>query len=170
VFCSPALNKGGYALRGEQSQVPPLRFFENTFPEMVRRAAGPSTSLRSGRDDNSFARRGVLPFALDAGGVKLQIPRLPRIPVKVGGVANFMRFSLQKTAHAALSSAANRKSGYARDDKGEGGASMKSSGLDLGEEMTQHTSSWMQAPKGRDLQSSVLMQTLKPLRLDQIGC
>jgi hypothetical protein len=29
-----------------------------------------------------------------------------------------MRFSLQKTAHAALSGAANRKSGYARDDKG----------------------------------------------------
>jgi hypothetical protein len=40
----------------------------------------------------------------------------PGFPVKVGGVANSMRFSLQKTAHAALSSAANRKSGYARDD------------------------------------------------------
>jgi hypothetical protein len=37
-----------------------------------------------------------------------------------------MRFSLQKTAHAALSSATNRKSGFARDDKGEGGASNKS--------------------------------------------
>src|SRR5271168_1834957 len=48
----------------------------------------------------------------------------PGFPVKVGGVANSMRFSLQKTAHAALSSAANRKSGYARDDKGEGGASI----------------------------------------------
>jgi hypothetical protein len=33
-----------------------------------------------------------------------------------------MRSSLQKTAHAALSSAASRKSGYARDDKGESGA------------------------------------------------
>jgi hypothetical protein len=36
-----------------------------------------------------------------------------------------MRFSLQKTAHAALSSAANRKSGYARDDKGWGGAFLR---------------------------------------------
>jgi len=43
----------------------------------------------------------------------------PGFPVKVGDVANSMRFSLQKTAHAALSSAANRKSGYARDDKGK---------------------------------------------------
>ena len=41
-------------------------------------------------------------------------------------IAIFMRFSFQKTAHAALSSAANRKSGYARDDKGEGDASMES--------------------------------------------
>ena len=45
----------------------------------------------------------------------------PGFPVKAGGVANSMRFSLQKTAHAALSSAANRKSGYARDDKLKGG-------------------------------------------------
>jgi hypothetical protein len=52
----------------------------------------------------------------------------PGFPVKAGGVANSMRFSLQKTAHAALSSAANRKSGYAptarrgrRDDKFKGG-------------------------------------------------
>jgi hypothetical protein len=54
----------------------------------------------------------------------------PGFPVKVGGVAIFMRFSFQKTAHAALSSAAYRKSGYARDDKGEGGASMKKQVLD----------------------------------------
>ncbi len=52
----------------------------------------------------------------------------PGFPVKAGGVANSMRFSLQKTAHAALSSTANRKSGYAptarrgrRDDKLKGG-------------------------------------------------
>ena len=50
----------------------------------------------------------------------------PGFPVEVGGVAISTRFSLQKTAHAALSSAANRKSGYARDDKGEGDASMES--------------------------------------------
>ena len=46
--------------------------------------------------------------------------------MKVGGVANSMRFSLQKTAHAALSSPANRKSGYARDDKGDGDARLSS--------------------------------------------
>jgi hypothetical protein len=51
----------------------------------------------------------------------------PGFPVEVGGVAIFMRFSLQKTAHAALSSAASRKSGYARDDKGEAGAPMEGS-------------------------------------------
>src|SRR5271156_7063120 len=50
----------------------------------------------------------------------------PGFPVKVGDVAIFMRFSLQKTAHAALASAANRKSGYARDDKGDGDVSMES--------------------------------------------
>jgi hypothetical protein len=78
----------------------------------------------------------------------------PGFPVEVGGAAIFMRFSLQKTSHAGLSSAASRKSGYApneqkikpiesilissvhftlnlpqasqaaRDDKGEGGASI----------------------------------------------
>jgi len=47
----------------------------------------------------------------------------------------FMRFSLQKTAHAALSSAASRKSGYVRDDKGEDGAFIGSRCL-----MNQHSS------------------------------
>src|SRR5271156_3496375 len=50
----------------------------------------------------------------------------PGFPVEVGDVAIFMRFSLQKTAHAAFSSAANRKFGYARDDKGDGDVSMES--------------------------------------------
>jgi hypothetical protein len=47
-----------------------------------------------------------------------QVPplRSPGFPVEVGGAAIFMRFSLQKTAHAALSSAASRKSGYAPND------------------------------------------------------
>jgi hypothetical protein len=36
----------------------------------------------------------------------------PGFPVEVSDAASFMRFSLQKTAHAGLSSAASRKSGY----------------------------------------------------------
>jgi hypothetical protein len=48
----------------------------------------------------------------------------PGFPVGVGDAAIFMRFSLQKTADAGLPSAACRKSGCARDDKGEGSASI----------------------------------------------
>jgi hypothetical protein len=76
----------------------------------VEGTAGPSTSLpriSSGRDDKFV------------GSERLNCRSLgyPGFPVEVGGVAIFMRFSLQKTAHAALSSAASRKSGYAPDEQ-----------------------------------------------------
>jgi hypothetical protein len=38
-----------------------------------QRTAGPSTSLRSGRDDNSFTVAGVLPFALMIVQFSLQV-------------------------------------------------------------------------------------------------
>jgi len=87
-----------------------------------------SRSLRSGRDDNSVAVRRRFPIKENCRSLGC-----PGFPVKVGGVANSMRFSLQKTAHAALSSPANRKSGYARDDKGEGSAHLSSCYTGLGE-------------------------------------
>jgi hypothetical protein len=62
------------------------------------------------------------PSQLRSGRAHCRSLGCPGFPVKVGGVANCMRFSLQKTAHAALSSAANRKSGCARDDKRGGGS------------------------------------------------
>ncbi len=77
-------------------------------------AAWQEIRVRSGRDDKFIA-----PERLNCRSLGC-----PGFPVKIGGVANSMRFSLQKTAHAALASAASRKSGYARDDKGEGGASI----------------------------------------------
>jgi hypothetical protein len=51
------------------------------------------------------------------GGGNCRFLSFPGFPVEFGGVAIFMRFSLQKTAHAALPSAACRKSGFARNDK-----------------------------------------------------
>ena len=53
-------------------------------------------------------------FAFDADWENCRSLGFPGFPVEVGGAASSMRFSLQKTAHAALSSAASRKSGYAR--------------------------------------------------------
>jgi hypothetical protein len=39
--------------------------------------------------------------------------RSPRFPVYIGGLAEFMRLSLQKAAYVAIASDVSRKSGYA---------------------------------------------------------
>jgi hypothetical protein len=92
---------------------------------LIERTAGPSTTLRSGRDDNSLARKSlrremltlctkvVIAFGFYPR-TNRRVPHIPDFLCSFVGSLNFMRLSLKRAAHAVLSGAAYRKFGASR--------------------------------------------------------